>query len=165
MFKYLSLTFCAAIIAFTGVSGPIAAKAEAPVRLGVLRCQVDGGQGRILGSRRELSCLFERTGGQPIERYVGEIVRIGLDIGSTEYSDIGWAVFALSRPYAIGALQGTYAGISAGVSVGVGIGANVLVGGLEESFALQPLSLETSRGLNLALGVGKLELISTGTLN
>ena len=138
------------------------ANSAAPVRVGLLTCQVDGAAGRILGSRRELSCIFQDINGINIERYAGEIVRIGLDIGSTEYSDIAWGVFALASPYAPGALQGTYAGVSAGVSLGPGLGANVLVGGLEQSFALQPVSSETRRGVNVALGVSKLELISVG---
>jgi hypothetical protein len=164
MRRYFATILGAAAIAAAVLASSAPANAQAPVRLGILRCQVDGATGRILGSRRELSCLFERANAHPLERYAGEIVRIGIDLGSTEYSDIAWAVFALARPYSIGSLQGTYAGLSAGISVGVGLGANVLIGGLEQSFALQPVSIETSRGLNLALGVGKLELISVGII-
>jgi hypothetical protein len=150
------------ILALAPIIAP--ARSGVPVRLGILTCQVDGGIGKIISSRRELSCIFEDANGQPFERYAGEIRRYGLDIGSTSYSDIGWAVFALAdadvRP---GVLQGSYAGLSAGASIGIGLGANVLVGGFGRSFALQPLSLETSRGLNLAIGVAQLELIGVGT--
>lgn len=139
---------------------PPAARAEAPVRIGLLTCQVDGAVGKILGSFRRLSCTFSRAAAHPLEFYQGEMRRIGLDIGSTRYSDISWAVFALTRPYTPGALEGTYAGISAGVSLGAGLGANVLIGGFDRSFALQPVSVETSRGVNLALGIGKLDLFS-----
>lgn len=154
-------TLAASVIAFSAFDAA-PAFADAAVRVGLLSCQVDGGRGRILGSRRQLSCIFENVDGRPVERYAGEIVRVGLDIGATQYSDISWGVFALARPYTPGALQGTYAGVSGGVSLGIGFGANVLVGGIERSFALQPVSVEASRGLNLALGVGKLELISVG---
>jgi hypothetical protein len=140
------------------------ARSNAPVRLGVLTCQVDGGKGRIVTSKRELSCIFENVDGRPIERYAGEIRRYGLDIGSTQYSDIGWGVFSLTGSGGTpGALQGKYGGVSAGASLGVGLGANVLVGGLERSFALQPLSVEATRGFNLALGVASMQLISVGT--
>ncbi len=54
------------------------------------------------------------------------------------------------------------AALSLGASIGYGLGANVLVGGLERSFALQPLSLETSRGFNFAIGVASLQLIAVG---
>jgi hypothetical protein len=40
----------------------------------------------------------------------------------------------------------------------VGAGANVLVGGSARTVALQPLSLEGSVGLNVALGVSMLKL-------
>ena len=137
------------------------AGAAAPVRVGLLTCQVDGAVGKILGSSRKLSCTFEHAKAQPLEFYQGQMTRYGLDVGRTQYSDIAWGVFALAAPYAPGALEGTYAGLSAGVSIGVGLGANVLVGGLDHSFALQPISIEASRGFNLAVGVSKLELIST----
>jgi len=140
------------------------ARSNAPVRLGVLTCQVDGSKGRIFTSKRELSCIFENVDGRPIERYAGEIRRFGLDIGSTQYSDIGWGVFSLTGSGRTpGALQGKYGGVSAGASLGIGMGANVLVGGLERSFALQPLSVEATRGFNLAVGIASMQLISVGT--
>lgn len=160
MKKLLAILVCTAFFVFPNTQQQ--AYSAAPLRVGLLTCQVDGAVGRILGSRRELSCVFQDINGINLERYAGEIVRIGLDLGSTQYSDIAWGVFALATPYAPGALQGTYAGVSASVSLGPGLGANVLVGGLEQSFALQPVSVETSRGVNLAVGVSKLEMISVG---
>lgn len=159
-----TLSVLAAMMTGLLMAGAAGAQSGAPARIGLLNCQVDGATGKILGSRRDLSCIFESIDGRPIERYAGEISRIGLDIGSTAYSDIAWAVFAIaSTPYGPGALQGSYAGVSGGVSLGVGLGANVLVGGLERSFALQPLSLEASSGFNLAIGVARLNLISVGS--
>ena len=64
-----------------------------------------------------------------------------------------------------GALEGTYAGLSAGVSLGAGIGANALIGGLNRSIALQPLSVETTAGVNLALGIAQLTLISVDSFS
>ena len=153
------------LIAFVlaGLTAPPAA-AQAPVRMGLLTCQVDGSTGRILTSRRELSCIFENVDGRPVERYAGEIRRFGIDLGTTQYSDISWGVFSVATTaYGPGALQGSYAGVSAGASFGVGLGANVLVGGLEKSFALQPVSLEASRGFNLALGIAQMELLHVGS--
>ena len=139
------------------------ANAASPIQIGQLTCQVDGGAGRILGSSRELSCIFEREG-RPVERYAGEINRIGIDIGSTQYSDIAWTVFSLSgTPDINGILEGNYAGLSGELTLGRGLGANVLVGGLERSVALQPLSLQSSQGFNLAIGVAQMQLISVGS--
>lgn len=163
-FRLLTLAAGIAALAMT----VIPANAQSPVQIGLLTCQVDGAVGKILGSRRELSCIFENADatGRPIERYAGEIVRIGLDIGQTQYSDIGWGVFAVkgygSQP---GALEGTYGGLSAGVSLGAGIGANALIGGLDRSIALQPLSVETTSGVNLALGIAQLRLISVDSFS
>ncbi len=157
--RLLAAVFSGAMLLMAGT----AARADAPIRLGLLTCQVDGGVGRILSSSRRLSCIFENVDGRPIERYTGEIRRIGIDLGSTSYSDIAWGVFSVATPNpAPGALAGNYAGLSAGASFGVGIGANALVGGFGRSFALQPLSVEASRGFNLAVGVAQLELVAAG---
>jgi hypothetical protein len=40
----------------------------------------------------------------------------------------------------------------------VGLGANVLIGGLDKSIALQPVSVEGSTGLNVAAGIGSMSL-------
>jgi di/tricarboxylate transporter len=57
-----------------------------------------------------------------------------------------------------GALAGTYAGVTAGATLGAGLAANALVGGLDRSIALNPLSLESNTGANITLGVAKLTL-------
>ena len=48
---------------------------------------------------------------------------------------------------------GGVVGASAEASVAVGGGANLLVGGSEKMFTLQPLSVQAQTGLNLAVGV------------
>ena len=57
-----------------------------------------------------------------------------------------------------GSLQGDYAGATASATVGAGVGANVLVGGLDRSITLQPVSIEGSTGLNVAAGIGAINL-------
>ena len=44
------------------------------------------------------------------------------------------------------------------VTVAAGLGANVLLGGSNNTVALQPVSVATSVGLNFALGVAELHL-------
>jgi hypothetical protein len=51
-----------------------------------------------------------------------------------------------------GALAGRYGGVAASAAVGPGLGANVLVGGMQKSIALQPLSVQGMLGLNVAAG-------------
>ena len=55
-------------------------------------------------------------------------------------------------------LAGTYAGATAEVSIAAGLGANVLVGGSKRTVALQPLSVQGQIGLDIAAGIGQLEL-------
>jgi hypothetical protein len=68
-----------------------------------------------------------------------------------------WLVFAPGN-IGPGALAGTYVGATASATVGVGAGANVLVGGGSGQVTLQPVSVEGSVGLNVAAGIGEVEL-------
>jgi hypothetical protein len=127
-------------------------------RVGTLSCQVAGGVGLLIGSDKGVSCLFRRGSG-PAERYAGSIGKLGIDVGVTGKSYLTWVVYSRRATRAgEGALAGSYVGASAGAAVGVGVGANLLVGGNDRNFALQPLSGETGTGLNVAAGVSKLEL-------
>ena len=69
-----------------------------------------------------------------------------------------WTVVAPTAALAPGALAGNYVGGTASATVGVGVGANALVGGSSNSIALQPLSVEANRGLNVAAGVAAMTL-------
>ena len=130
------------------------------VKVGTLTCNVASGWGFVFGSSKDLHCTFRgnRTGGG--EHYTGVISKFGVDIGYTEGGVLVWGVFAPSSDIRSGALEGDYAGATASATVGVGLGANVLIGGLDKSFALQPLSVEGNKGLNVAAGVGAISLHS-----
>jgi len=67
-------------------------------------------------------------------------------------------VIAPSSDLRPGALEGGYGGVSAAATVGIGVGANVLLGGFDKSIALQPVSIEGNTGLNVAAGIGALNL-------
>ena len=133
-----------------------AAAQDAGLKAGVLKCNVDGGWGFILGSTKDLNCIYSAASGGS-ERYTGEIQKFGVDIGYTESGIIVWTVFAPSLDLQPGALKGTYAGVSAEVSAGMGLGANALVGG-GNSLSLQPLSIQGQEGLNVAAGIGTIRL-------
>jgi hypothetical protein len=68
-----------------------------------------------------------------------------------------WEVFASTNRYS-GMLTGNYVGATAEVSIAAGLGANVLVGGSNQSVALQPLSVQGQRGFDIAGGILSLEL-------
>ena len=103
-----------------------------------------------------MSCLFTRTNGKA-ERYTGTIRKFGVDIGFTKEAQIVWLVFAPGS-IAPGALAGSYGGATAGAAVGVGAAANVLIGGSNNQITLQPVSVEGSVGLNVAAGIGAVDL-------
>lgn len=134
-----------------------AANAASRVEVGVLNCSVAGGTGFIFGSSKSMDCTFKHVDGST-ESYSGEINRWGLDIGTTQRTDIVWAVLAPSREVPPGGLAGRYAGLSAEATAGVGVGANAMVGGFDKSIALQPFSVQAQEGLNIAAGIGGIEL-------
>jgi hypothetical protein len=136
------------------------AHAKSGVNVGVLKCTVEGGIGMIFGSSKSMKCSFAPAGGGPAQFYTGKVNKIGLDIGVTEKSHITWVVFAPGKVNH-GALAGVYIGATADAAIGVGLGANVLVGGFEKSIALQPLSVEGEVGLNVAVGIGEVELTAS----
>src|SRR5262249_8247541 len=84
----------------------------------------------------------------------------GAQIGFTNDVALGWAVFAATARVGAGALAGGYVGASGGAAVGIGGAANGLVGGLNNSFALQPISLVGQTGLNGVATVTGLDLAS-----
>ena len=83
---------------------------------------------------------------------------VGLNVGVSAGGVFGWAVFAPTTGIPAGALAGEYVGASGDIGLGVGVGANVLIGGSGRTFALQPVSLEGSVAVNVALGVSALKL-------
>jgi Protein of unknown function (DUF992) len=129
----------------------------ATVRAGYLTCHVAGGWGWIFGSSRKLSCAYALQPGYT-EYYTGSITKLGADIGYLQSGVILWAVLAPTTNLGQGALAGHYGGATASAAVGVGAGANVLVGGLNSSIALQPVSIEGQNGLNVAAGIAQMTL-------
>ncbi|SEG44891.1 DUF992 domain-containing protein [Bosea lathyri] len=154
----------AAIAAAAGVLGfltPAAAQSGAPT--GRLSCSVGAGLGLVITSQRPMDCRFRPRRG-PIQRYVGVVRNFGLDLGTIRSTNMSWRVYG---PYArapLGALTGHYVGATAGASAGVGATGNLLVGGDNNEVTLQPLSLQGSRGINVAVGVTgfELSLVSPG---
>ena len=151
-----------AAVAVTGLAIAFATNAApAGVKVGTLTCNVAGGMGFVFGSTKDLTCSYEPTKAI-VERYAGTISKWGVDIGYTGKGKLVWAVFAPTSDVHPGAIEGEYAGATAQANVGVGLGANVLVGGLDKSIALQPVSVEGSTGLNVAAGIGSISLKHVG---
>jgi len=127
------------------------------VQVGILECRGGASIGFIVGSVTNLGCVL-RVDGRPEDRYVATIRKVGVDLGITQESALAWGVFAPTDRLGPGDLSGNYAGAQGSASVGVGAGGNALVGGSNNSIALQPLSLQGQVGLSVAAGLESLEL-------
>jgi hypothetical protein len=149
--------FGTALLALAAVSGSALGQRPVWEPSGTLNCDVSGGIGFIIGSQREINCLFTPNYPAPPEQYVGAISKVGLDIGITGGGQLVWAV-QMSTTRRRGVLAGSYAGAAAEASAIVGLGANVLVGGSDRSIALQPLSVQGQTGINIAAGIAEITL-------
>lgn len=149
--KKIILATIASLFAFAPV-------AEAGgVKVGTLTCNVAGGVGFIIGSTKHADCVFHPSSHGRVEHYSGSIGKLGVDIGITNETVLGWIVIAPGSLHK-NALRGHYTGVSAEATLGLGVGANVLVGGFKRGINLQPLSLQAQTGLNVAAGIGSLTL-------
>jgi Protein of unknown function (DUF992) len=145
-------------IAITALVASFAsANALPPVRAGILQCQGGQNVGFVVGSVTSLECVFQSEGRRP-EPYIATVRRYGVDLGFTDQTRFSWAVNAPAGRVGRGNLAGNYGGVGANASVGVGFGGNFLVGGPQNSYALQPISVQGQTGLNVAAGVADIEL-------
>ena len=127
------------------------------VQVGILECRGGASIGFIVGSVTNLGCVL-RVNGMPEDRYVATIRKVGLDLGITQESALAWGVFAPVARLGPGDLAGNYAGVQGSAAIGVGAGGNLLVGGSNNTIALQPLSLQGQVGISIAAGLESLEL-------
>ena len=151
----LSLAVGAALVA----SASLAQAADVGVKIGTLECHEASGAGLVFSSSRNLHCTFSGFDKNvPVVRYTGKIDRYGVDIGFQENAVILWGVVSTSDHFAPGDLAGKYGGLTAQIGWGGGLGANVLFGGSNNGFALQPISIQGFNGINIAAGVAEMEL-------
>ena len=151
-------TTCLSAIAAAALMATAPTGANANVEVGGLTCRSAGGVGYVIGSTLNFECVFVPSGGGPAHHYLGVVRRIGVDLGVTQNVSLGWVVFAPTGAIHPGDLAGSYGGVQGNASVGVGVGANALVGGSNNTFALQPVSAQAQAGLNVSAGLTDLEL-------
>jgi len=155
MIKTFSMTVGMAVV-IAGASLSLA-QAHAAVKMGVLTCNVQSGWGYILGSSKAVQCDYVPHKGQS-EHYTGTISKLGVDVGYTDRGVLIWEIVAASSNMKPGALEGGYGGLTIGATLGLGASANALLGGFENSVALQPISVEGNKGLDIAAGIGAMNL-------
>jgi hypothetical protein len=124
----------------------------------MLTCKLNPSVGFIIFGHQSMLCQFLPGPNGPPQTYEGALNTVGIDIGIVGTGGLAWGVLAPTAGVAAGALAGTYVGASGDVALGVGVGANVLVGGSNRSFALQPLSVEGTVAMNVTLGLAALQL-------
>ena len=84
------------MLAFGFVTAIGGAAAQDRIKAGTLVCDVSGGLGMIIGSKKGVQCLFSPSLSGPAEGYIGTITKLGLDIGATTAGQMVWAVYAPS---------------------------------------------------------------------
>ena len=131
-------------------------RAQSGVEIGVLECRGVAAN-YVVSSVTNLNCVYRSASGRT-EGYIARIQRYGLDIGINQSTVLAWAVFAPTYRLGPGSLAGSYVGGSANVTIGVGLGANALVGGSNNTFALQPVSVQGQSGIGASAGISALDL-------
>jgi hypothetical protein len=99
-----------------------------------------------------------RIHGVPEDHYIATIQKVGIDIGITESTGLAWNVFSPIAQPGHGDIAGTYVGVDAMAAAVVGVGGNVLLGGSNNSIALQPISVQGETGVIVAAGLERLDL-------
>lgn len=153
MNKLFALTAAAVL----GTAMPALADEKGGIELGMLTCHQTDRTNLIVWSDATYTCTFDRVKGDE-EVYTGSIDKIGVDLTINKIETIKWTVIAPNDRSEPGALSGTYVGASADAAVGVGAGARALVGGGDNSFALQPVSLSGETGVGIAAGIERFKL-------
>src|SRR5262249_6323380 len=115
----------AVAVALTMVLAPADAQPRR-IQLGTLTCAMSSSIGLIVGSQKNVNCVFRGQSGEPDEAYTGTMTTVGLDIGITTCGVSVWTVFADTSRYA-GMLAGRYTGATAEGSVAAGLGAHRFV--------------------------------------
>src|SRR5258707_164211 len=102
-----SMKIFAALSLAAAIAVPVSANAQDRTKVGTLTCDISGGIGLIIASKKDVTCMFTPSVAGPREVYVGSIRKFGLDVGATTGGEMVWAVFAPSNRR-IGALAGNY---------------------------------------------------------
>ena len=96
---------------------PAAAQSPQPwTQVGSLMCKVNPNVGFIIVGHQPMECTYTQTlAPAPQQYYDGAINTVGLDVGVSSGSVLGWGVFSPTTGVAPGALAGEYVGVSGDV--------------------------------------------------
>lgn len=150
-------TFFVAALGLAAAAAVSPAAAQSP---GTLTCNVSGSLGIIIGSSKDVNCLFTPVRG-PQQAYAGTLSDLGLDIGATLP---GTLTFAVAGAGPRTNLSGTYSALGLGISLlGGSTGGSTLAG--SNGVSLKPVGPGPGTGpIGVSFGIGTLALRATPTL-
>ena len=125
--------------------------------MGTLTCSLSASIGLVVGSQRNVSCLFRGTSGEPDEPYTGTMTRVGLDVGLTTGSVI-FGRCSRTRTATKGCSPAPIPGRRQKCPLPLVSAPTSSSAGSNRTLALQPLSVQGQIGLDIAAGVGSLDL-------
>src|ERR1700742_5136407 len=114
------LRYAIGAAAFALAVGFVDPAAAQRVKAGLLTCDVSAGMGFIIGSQRNVSCVFAPEPAGPQQVYSGSISKFGLDIGATASGVMIWGVFS-DTTAGPGFLAGDYFGASGEATIVAGL--------------------------------------------
>ena len=162
MTRFTTIISTLALAAMAATTPLHSQAADKGVKAGTLTCDLSGGIRAVLSAGGALSCTYSRPSDSLEETYTGTIKQFGLGIGEAgEQHTMVWKVF-VPKTAEGSALVGTYGGVTAAeIASGkakISDGPKILAGAVERSVILRATDVKTETGLNVAAGVGELEL-------
>ncbi len=132
--------------------------ANSRIYIGSLSCNVGGGTGYVLASRKTLDCVFLDKDGVLSAQYTGTIDKVGIDIGYTKAVHTIWRVYSLGSVRGPWNLSGTYVGEQGTVAAGAQAGGNWIYGGPNAEIGMLASGVVQDAGYNLATGIAAMTL-------
>jgi hypothetical protein len=135
------------------------ASAFAGDRVGSLQCRLLGNGISVLVENQQMDCIYrdDAEGAVPAH-YVGALTKVGANVTINGPGELAWGVVSATSHIGPGALAGAYYGPGFSAKVLVGGGGAALVGGSNDTFSLQPFSIEAGSGVGWTAGVERLTL-------
>ncbi|TAJ88300.1 DUF992 domain-containing protein [Reyranella sp.] len=127
------------------------------IYIGALSCNIAGGTGYVLGSSKNMDCVFLGRDGHSAE-YTGTINKVGVDIGYTKAVHTVWRVYSLGSDRKPNQLSGTYVGEQSTVAAGGQAGGNWIYGGPNAEIGMVASGIVKDAGYNLATGIAEMSI-------
>ncbi len=157
----ITLLAAAAAAAFAFAGSAEARSTQTMRQAGTLTCNLDTGVGLVLGSVRDVACVYgfyDRRGRWVRESYAGTMNRAGIDLGITSGQQVSFAVMTPGGRNRAGQLSRAFDGSSSDASVVFGPGTQSLLGQGGERVGLQAVSGSGQVGFGVGFGATALDL-------